>query len=472
MSITETAAGAASGLSGQVGNLVQSCPRVTLEIGVFFDGTGNNTANSNAGDGMTEAQRLARNDSYSNARSNVSLLHELYKNGDAYDIRNSCGGYARRFAAIYKDGIGTAAGQDDSTLSGQGMGLGGTGVESRVYEACLDVGAAINRLSPGVEPTEIILDVFGFSRGAAAARYFVNCFRQGYIDYYKNFVSPKRAYLPPGRKVRIRFVGIFDTVSSIAGPGSHGDGGLNLNLKPGQATRITHLTAMHEYRVNFPLTNIKGSGGQERPFLGAHSDVGGGYRDGDENTVVRAPRTSSFGTRTAAETARAEALRRAATERAGRANRWIRDGWIYENDTRHRFDNDPTPVQMRTIAGAMGSVQYVYSFTQGERLIRKGIKAGLSRIPLKVMYDAGAGVSVPFKPLPSGEAYKVPAPLAAIAGGYASGGGLPPAEAQRQILHDYGHVSCNLDGWKAKLVNRPTEGFIREIFDNQPSKAK
>ncbi|SDX65180.1 hypothetical protein [Litoreibacter albidus] len=40
-----TTAAADAGLSGATGNTTQTCPDVTLEVGVFFDGTGNNRFN-------------------------------------------------------------------------------------------------------------------------------------------------------------------------------------------------------------------------------------------------------------------------------------------------------------------------------------------------------------------------------------------------------------------------------------------
>ncbi|OOF57002.1 hypothetical protein BKK56_01785 [Rodentibacter genomosp. 2] len=133
------------------------------------------------------------------------------------------------------------------------------------------------------------IDVFGFSRGAAMARDFINALAK----------KPKLFY-------QIKFVGIFDTVGSFGFPGDDknwkaktkdfSEGNIeilvrdifdsappaqyyekfNFNLSPQSAEQIVHFVAMDEYRKNFPLTNTNGAG-LSYEFIGAHSDVGGGY---------------------------------------------------------------------------------------------------------------------------------------------------------------------------------------------------
>jgi len=146
----------------------------------------------------------------------------------------------------------------------------------------------INALSPGVEPREVILDVFGFSRGAAASRYFVNCFRQGFVRYWVNYVLPRYAYLPEGRNVRFRFDGIFDTVAAIGRGTNDRHGDVNVDLSAAQADQIYHLTAQHEYRENFRLN---------------HNILGGGYRDQGDETRVAPSETHVFFDLPSAETA-------------------------------------------------------------------------------------------------------------------------------------------------------------------------
>lgn len=276
-SVTERADAAAreEGLRGEIGNVEQTCPKVTLEIGVFFDGTNNNATNALLGGGEG---------SYANSRSNVALLSLLYPNDDGPP--NACGNPSRKYFPRYVPGIGTTTGSEKKrikdSLVGGAIGMGATGVEARVAATCIELGRDITRLSPGVEPEEIIFDVFGISRGAAAARYFVNAFRQGWIRYNPVFGSTVRGRLPEGRKVRIRFVGIFDTVASIGSGTVEYNYGANIHLRTDQADRIFHLTAGSEYRKNFRLNHNLEGGGDHYEMPGVHSDIDGGYKgDGD-----------------------------------------------------------------------------------------------------------------------------------------------------------------------------------------------
>ncbi len=470
MNISTRAANASTGLSGAVGNIQQTCPAVTLEIGIFFDGTGNNTANSRRGGSG------ALMDSYGNARSNVSLLHALYKNGSNYDLKNSCGKPARKFASMYIEGIGTKAGFRDDPV-GLGTGMGDYGVEARVYKACIDLGRAIDRLSPGVEPTEIILDVFGFSRGAAAARYFVNCIRQGFIRYNQYYINRLQARVPKDRKFSIRFVGVFDTVAAI-GEGTDDDNGpVNVHVATKQAERIYHLTAKNEYRENFRLNHNIPGGGERFEMLGAHSDIGGGYRNPGDNTVVAPVETYTYNTRAEAVAAREAAVRRANAGRATAAQKWLHEGWINETELKNGFLNTPTEVKARPVLSVFGRATWVYYFKTSARLNRPWVKIGLSRIALKKMYHEAKESLVPLTSFPSGNQYTVPQSLADINPTYASGASVTPSETQaKKILHDYGHVSCNYEEISIRnfdgLGMRPDVNFKRVIYPNQPSKAK
>lgn len=456
-SVTATAAAASSGTQRAAGTVSQSCPRVTLEIGVFFDGTGNNAANVEGGSSWIS-------DSYNASLSNVVLLHRLYLNEQATWPRNSCG-YAIKRARIYMEGIGTTAGQSDwrpNNRAGAAVGMGPTGVESRVYEACLQVGREITRLSPGVEPEEVVMDVFGFSRGSAAARYFVNCFRQGYIQYNRN-----RAHLPAGRKIRFRFIGVFDTVAAI-GVGTNADNGpVNVHMKAAQANAIMHLTAANEYRENFRLNhNLRGGGGH-REMPGAHSDVGGGYAGTGDESLVEQANTRSFSSRTAAETARAADARAATAARTARESFYVREGWIDPGDPRGGLVNEPGPIRSRPAGGLMGMGGTIYSYTTAARLVRPWVAVGLSRIPLAIMHKAAVDASVPFATLPTGGNYAIPGPLQSLSATLRAGG-TPSADMRRRALRDYGHMSSNFSG----IGMDPEPRFVRSIDWNQPGLAK
>jgi hypothetical protein len=134
---------------------------------------------------------------------------------------------------------------------------------------------------------QITLDVFGFSRGAAAARHFVSLLRNE---------RPLAARLgAPRAKVVIKFVGVFDTVSSYGVGLSFGSSVAELGLALGGVPqKVVHLTAGDECRENFSLTDISSSlgSGYELTLPGVHSDVGGGYGEVEDET-----RTFSTGER-------------------------------------------------------------------------------------------------------------------------------------------------------------------------------
>lgn len=111
-------------------------------------------------------------------------------------------------------------------------------------------------------PHYVTLNVFGFSRGAAAARNFVHLantqpelFKNAELDKDWNFAKNN-----PSKQngVSVNFVGLFDTVASYGKDlnFSNDTEQLHLNFDSGYANKVVHLVALDEYRANFPLTNI------------------------------------------------------------------------------------------------------------------------------------------------------------------------------------------------------------------------
>ncbi len=453
--IDDRARAAAPQGGGRVGNIVQSCPKVTLEFGVFFDGTLNNGPNS---------RRTGGEGSYANAPSNVYLLSQIYKNNRDLDTRNSCGGYLRRIRSLYVAGIGTVTGGEDS-LWGAGLGYGATGVEQRVIDAALQIGGLITQLSPGVEPKEIIMDVFGFSRGAAAARYFVNCFRQGYIDARNAFNSG--GTLPPGRKVRFRFIGLFDTVAAIGYGRNDWNAPINVHLKAAQATRIYHLTAQHEYRQNFRLNHNLPGGGAARGLPGAHSDIGGGYRDVGDEVDIASTGSPSYSSRVAAEAARSRMVAEYAAQRTRNEAIWVREGWINANEPVGGAVMKVGPVVQTMRPTVAGIAVPTYSFEARRVLSRPWVQPGLSRIPLRIIYNEAVAQAVPFLSLPTTGPYAVPAGLSSAAATLVGGGSLGAVET-RSVLRNYGHVSANVGA--TGMAAEPNH--VRVIYPNDTSRAK
>ncbi|PFG11628.1 phospholipase effector Tle1 domain-containing protein [Marinobacter sp. LV10MA510-1] len=160
-------------------------PKVTVEAGMFFDGTGNSRDNSGAferkvDEGLTAQAARATSEeacsaeisqlmegSYLNAETNVLKLHTLYQpfSTDTLTVEN-------HRIRVYASGVGTKSGKEDDAWA-MGTGMGERGILAKIRSGCDDVASRIDRATS--EPIdELIFDVFGFSRGAAAARHFVN----------------------------------------------------------------------------------------------------------------------------------------------------------------------------------------------------------------------------------------------------------------------------------------------------------
>jgi hypothetical protein len=459
------AANASSGMTGDVANATMSCPDVTLELGIFFDGTGNNRSNANQGG----------EGSYGNDLSNVAKLHPRYY-GRNRDVRNSCGGYATRYGSLYVEGIGTTGGEDDSTLFGQGAGVGPTGVENRVFEAAVQVGTIINRLSPGVEPREIVMDVFGFSRGAAAARHFVNAFNRGQLTYRRDFWLDRHAFLPEGRNVRFRFVGVFDTVASIqyrGGQNNHGD--LNLNLSNGSADTIFHLTAEHEIRENFPLTDTRGAG-SSRVLPGVHSDIGGGYAGTGDDVIVEMPRSYIETSHSRAQARRTSELQRLNAGKTAAAAPYVAEGYILASDIQQAFVYEATPVRTFTIPGGYGSMPIIqYEFKIETRLRRSWVQPDMAKIGLHTMHKKAQDSGVPFHGLPGNSAYNWPNdPIFRAAAQTIKNGGTPTTAQRAHILRNYMHHSAHFNDVYPVVgaPMRPAAGRRRRIIANRPGQAE
>lgn len=305
---------------------------IKVLMGVFFDGTGNNKYNIDYFK-SPKKPRKKWNDSYKSDYSNVAYEYSAYKH--TIDGNPVAGfDYIRR---VYITGIGTSnrniyletdnlsadmkkkvdskkeykkndsksnapeniSYESDQTFPGNALGVGSMGVISKVKIGCeniykdlglvLDVASEKNKINK----VELSLDVYGFSRGAAAARCFVNCIKKKHGKVSKDKESlisywlDKKGYGYSEEDkvkvtVKVRFIGIYDTVSSY---------GWNFNFNdvkelgldcPNDVVEIgagVQFCAADEYRKNFSLTTVDSYGGKIKQYIfpGAHSDVGGGY---------------------------------------------------------------------------------------------------------------------------------------------------------------------------------------------------
>ena len=283
---------------------------VTLTIGMFFDGTGNNRENTlsrlaqfnecsapSQGVNQKDAQSCEdfqaemnkdkiSNASYRGYHSNIHWLNMLYQPDQT--LKED-----QKSAQIktYISGIGTAAGKAGSFF---GKGTGSSfldiyeGVVTKTDAAIGEISRVILRfigfnLNPDFCIEKIQFDIFGFSRGAAAARHFANRVMEQDPAIARAITEGLRGDFYDGNPSgETRFLGIFDTVAAIGGINNFVDingrsnPGVKLELRPSVAKNVFQITAMDEYRHNFSLNSIKGMW-PELALPGSHSDIGGGY---------------------------------------------------------------------------------------------------------------------------------------------------------------------------------------------------
>ncbi len=257
--------------------------KVKVFINIFFDGTKNSAKNTEARLKYQEEKRKGTKDknlstnaksfvdndsdesSYDNYYSNVALMYQL----------NIVEKEKREFK-IYIEGEGTTDNESDD-LSGYAFGSGDTGIPEKVnkgYKLIKEKIAEKKFLAKNEIVNEIEVNVFGFSRGSAAARHFIAL--KGKLQKYYNIESSKYIF---------KFVGLFETVSSYSANFSaspdfdHDQDELPMEIEDVQ--KVVHLTAENEHRQYFSLTTIdkciKKGIGYHLQLPGVHSDLGGGY---------------------------------------------------------------------------------------------------------------------------------------------------------------------------------------------------
>jgi uncharacterized short protein YbdD (DUF466 family) len=229
----------------------------TIRAGLFFDGTCNNRFN--IGLRLKGASEYT-DDSYQGEETNISRLEQNY--GENKTVNHSF--------HIYVEGIGTKDGEHDK-FEGYLAGVGAAGIIAKVDSGVSKLILHIVNLQGILKKIEYLhLDVFGFSRGAAAARHFA------WVIFNNSMLKEKLAANGFAvDRIQIKFIGLYDTVVSYWGPSD-----LHLDSLS-NAERVVQLAAAEEHRKHFPLTNIVSAGtkGLQIFLPGAHSDVGGGYNE-------------------------------------------------------------------------------------------------------------------------------------------------------------------------------------------------
>jgi hypothetical protein len=222
-------------------------------------------------------------------------------------------GYQYYFT-IYVAGQGTDNLDGDSDFSGKAMGAFSTGVASRAAEGVRDAVLNLQEFLEKYEPEKyeiekIDVDVFGFSRGAAAARRSIAVM----LEWMLEAPSVNSINLPLYKKIKllgyddmdekrveVTFAGIYDTVLSVNASQLNYWSDAKLSQRAiALATKSVHLCAAEEHRLDFPLHTIRSAlkkgKGKEYYLPGVHSDVGGSYNlannlaaEGDKIEIVRA----------------------------------------------------------------------------------------------------------------------------------------------------------------------------------------
>ena len=191
--------------------------------------------------------------------SNVHKLRKVYEKNYQPVGRSEC---------IYQEGVGTRW-SFLGMFFGSIFGAGGGKRLKRAHKQC----------EKNFDHGDEVIDIIGFSRGAALAIEFANMVRDKGISGNKD--------------VPIRFLGIWDTVASFGFPGNNINLGHKLSL-PTKVDHCYHALALDERRRMFPLTRVTKNASQARDqhnvhelwFRGYHSDVGGGNQNMPRSNIA------------------------------------------------------------------------------------------------------------------------------------------------------------------------------------------
>ena len=197
---------------------------------------------------------------------------------------------------------------DKMATSMASFGLSGSANRFETFQSLLkDMAPELQKALVPVEPGKpklvgIKLYVYGFSRGAAAARAFVRWLSELLPKPEEGKDKPEQCLAVGELKIplSVEFLGLLDTVASVGvahiAPVAEGHMGWADETQELPAEKIygglikkcVHLVSSHEQRLCFPLDSIRRPDGtypansQEVVYPGMHSDLGGGYPPGDQ----------------------------------------------------------------------------------------------------------------------------------------------------------------------------------------------
>ena len=470
---------------------------ITLRIGVFFDGTGNNLANAAVtekcrqddltlldertlgevvdycrahGFGGSEGNGFftqTPDNSYGNAPSNVARLFDLYQDDATRSLAKD-----ERSASIkaYLEGIGTSSGEEDSVY-GQATGMGDTGVVARVMQSPNTISLQLGLFTesnPGVQVDALEFDIFGFSRGAAAARHFANELLKANGGVLAGLLRPGQFGLSEDFEwsghACINFIGLFDTVAAVAdpmrwdfSPADHLNPGVNLYLPPGCARKVVQLTARDEMRWNFALNSVAPHH-QEIALPGAHSDIGGGYLPiAREKLILSRPVSSTVPAGTPIESTHA----------------WRETSRQYEKWMARGLPEDQLKKVVRRIRklNPRGVNHPPEDWVLGLVTIDRQIRGELALVYLRVMRELAVENGVPVKSIPDTPIFALPFELQDIAKkmmAYAYGSRFDLNEDEDRLLRSrYIHLSAHWKPTSGLLISKPAPN-VRLVYNNEP----
>ena len=409
--------------------------RIDFTFGLFIDGTRNSIYNTEArqafeqrtgvkahsqkditdADKNEKKYRYEVENSYDNDLSNPAIIYQSY-----IEDRNSSDSHKKY--SIYTEGISTLTHPDeqgklgpeqykDDDMAGYAFGINGVTANAGIIEKVRKtikamVGKIMNVLGKGTTTVGVLtIDVFGFSRGAAAVRHLVDdVTAQEYAinqpvpyDRQKCLVHPKYLLQPlPAHgylglllteesktfdQLVIRFAGLFDTVPHH---GLFQDNDIeDLGLHSiDRAKYVVHLIADDEHRLNFSLVDIETvakvlpesgkKGGIELYLPGVHCDVGGSYVEGRKELVSRIDESFDY--------AELSKLRK----------ELINQGWFQEDDLKV-YDNFGEITDLNFNARRQKHNMFKYYLTG----LRNYMSNQYSFIPLRIMVDFGLKKEVP-----------------------------------------------------------------------------
>lgn len=475
-------------------------PEIHVEVGIFTDGTLNNAFNSQQMEDIVDRECLTpfenneidqeecerrlgllMGTSYANAPSNIAKLSNLYAEGET----SHHNGKTIRVRA-YAPGPGSKTGDSDSVF-GAATGIGDTGVIMQVERAFKVASNLLLARLRGKTISSLSVDIFGFSRGAAAARHAAHEISLGQNGLFVKLL--KRGGANPPEQIETRFVGLFDCVAAIVNPiagdlsaSNNKNHPVELFLDPKKVTRAIHLTARHEHRKLFALNSLQNidrsmpDNFREIELPGAHSDIGGGYPDIMQEKVLISPfypipRNRHKWPEQTVQWDNLESLRKKIEE----------EGWIGKYSSAHRTGDSRTASQGVEPLLEIILRHRAHPSPDGHTEIAlemvREINAEYSRVTLRIMHALASKADVPLNAIDQADpALSIPKELNPIHKSLDSqiseGKDQPTLHGDQMqlIKQKYVHFSAHYNSLETLIAGRPARlELFRNMRPNIPS---